>query len=112
MAVESSKESGQEHIESLIDDLIRDILNEAGASSRSAVRDIVPAAALIETAIATPQGVSRTSPLERVLLAEAFAAALAEALAPALAEMIAPRVLKVLEQSATAKQAGKGKETK
>ena len=36
--------------------------------------------------------------LERLVLAEAFAAELADALAPALAEQLAPRLLKSLEE--------------
>jgi hypothetical protein len=111
MAAESHKDTGQDQAESLIDDLIRDILNEAGASSRSAVGGRAPMAALFETAIASPRAASRASMLERLLLAEAFASALAEALAPALAEVLAPRVMKVLEQSTTGESAGKGSAT-
>jgi hypothetical protein len=108
MAAESSKEAGHDQAESLIDDLIRDILNEAGASSKPAGGGRTPVAALIETAIASPGVASRTSTLERLLLAEALASALAEALAPALAEMLAPRVMKLLEPSTTGESAGKG----
>jgi hypothetical protein len=108
MADESSREPGQDHVESLIDDVIRDILNEAGASTKSAVRGRASTAALIETAIAAPRVGSRTSTLERLLLTEAFAVALAEALAPALAEVLAPRVMKVLERSTPGEPAGKG----
>jgi hypothetical protein len=109
MAAESSRETGQDHIESMIDDVIRDILNEAGASSKAAVRGRTSTAALIETAIAAPLVMSRPSTLERVLLAEAFASALAEALAPALAEVLAPSIMKTLERSTTGEAAGKGR---
>ena len=104
MAAESSKETGHDHAESLIDDLIRDILNEAGVSAKPAGGSRTPMAALIETAIASPGVASRTSTLEKLLLAEALASSLAEALAPALAEMLAPRVIKVLELSTTGKE--------
>ena len=107
MAAESSKGTGQDQAESLIDDLIREILSEAGGSSESAVRGRTPAASLIETVFASPQAASRTSMLERLLLAEAFASVLAEALAPALAEALAPRVMKVLEQSTTGESVDK-----
>jgi hypothetical protein len=107
MAGDSSKENGHDKAESLIDDLIRDILNEAGASSRSAPGGMGPMAALLETAIASPRAASQTSILERLLLAETFASALAGALAPALAEALAPRVMKVLEQSTTEQSAEK-----
>jgi hypothetical protein len=110
MPAESSKEPGQDHVESLIDDVIRDILNEASVSAKSAVRGRASTAALIETAIATPQTGSRASILERVLLAEAFAGALADALAPALADMLAPRVMKLLEQSMASEPDGTGRE--
>jgi hypothetical protein len=107
MAGEPSRESGHDPIESLIDDVIRDILNEAGASTKAAVRGMTPAAALIETAMATPRGAMRTSMLERVLVAEAFATVLADALAPALAEALAPKIIKALEHSTTGEFPGK-----
>ena len=108
MVAESSRETGQEHIESLIDDVIRDILNEAGTASKGAIRGGASTTALIEAAIAVPRDASQTSTLERLLLAEALASALAEALAPALAEVLAPRVMKVLERSAPGEPSGKG----
>jgi hypothetical protein len=111
MAAESSKEPGQDHVESLIDDLIRDILNEAGGFSKSAGGGRMPTATLIETAIASPRAGSRTSMLERLLLAEAFASALANAIAPALADALAPRVMKVLEESMSGDMPGKGSQT-
>src|SRR5690349_7795373 len=105
MAAESSKETGHDQVESLIDDLIRDILNEAGASAKPAGGGRTPMAALIETAIASPGVASRTSTLERLLLAETLASALADALAPALAELLASRVMKVLDPATTGKGA-------
>jgi hypothetical protein len=98
MAADHSREAGDDPAEALIDDLIRDILNEAGQSPRTAARGRAPAAALIETAvISSPGGVSRMKTLDRLLLAEAVASALAEALAPALAEALAPRIMNILE---------------
>jgi hypothetical protein len=89
MAAESP-ETGQDQLESLIDDLIRekkaDLIEAAGALSRPA---------------------PRTSMLERLLLAEAVASVLADALAPALAEAFAPKVLERLEQLTTGESAGK-----
>ena len=98
MAGESSKESTADQIESLIDDLIRDIFNETGRSSGSPMRGMATTAALFETAFGSTRGANRTSMLERVLLTEAFAAELADALAPALAEQLTPRLIKVMEQ--------------
>lgn len=103
-----SRETGQDQAESSIDELIRDILNDAGVSPESGVRGRTPAASLIETVIANPRGRSHASTLERLLLAEAVASALAEALAPALAEALAPHVMKVMEQSAKTEPADKG----
>jgi hypothetical protein len=108
MPAESSREPGQDHIESLIDDVIRDILNEAGASSKAAIRGRASTAALIETGIAAPRVTSPISTLERALLAEAFASALAEALASALAEVLVPSITKVLDRSTSGEAAEKG----
>lgn len=94
MAGESSKEPGEDRVESLIDDLISDILSESGGAAESSVRGT---AALFETAFGPPKG-ARVSALDRLLLAEAFASELAEALAPALAAQLAPRLMKALER--------------
>lgn len=88
MAAESP-ETGQDQLESLIDDLIRE------------------KADLIEAASALSRPASRTSALERLLLAEAVASALADVLAPTLAEAFAPKVLERLEQLTTGESAGK-----
>jgi hypothetical protein len=89
MAAESP-ETGQDQLESLIDDLIRE-----------------KKADLIEAASALSRTPSRTSALERLLLAEAVASALADALAPTLAEAFAPKVLERLEQLTTGESTGK-----
>jgi hypothetical protein len=107
MAVESSKETGEDQVDSLIDDLIRDILNESGASSESSVRGMATTAALLEMAFGSTGGASRTSMVERLLLAQAFASELADALAPALAEQLAPRLMKALEHVMTVESASK-----
>ncbi len=101
MAVESSKELGEDEVESLVDDLIRDILNESGGSAESPVHGMATTAALFETAFGSTRDAARISVLERLLLAQAFAAELADALAPALAEQLAPRLLKSLEMYTT-----------
>jgi hypothetical protein len=107
MAVESSKETVDDEVESLIDELIGDILNGSGVSPESSGRGLATTAALFETAFGSPKGASRISMLERLLVAEAFAAEVAEALAPALAERLAPRLLKALEQFMTTEAASK-----
>lgn len=97
MPVESSKESGEDQVEALIDELIRDILSEPGTSAESSMRGMATAA-LLDSALGSMRGAARASMLERLLLAEAFASQLAEALAPALAEQLAPRLMKAIEQ--------------
>jgi hypothetical protein len=108
MAVESSKETGEHEVESLVDDLIRDILNESGVSPESSQRGgMTTTAALFETAFGSKRGAPRISMLESLLLAQAFAAELADALAPALAEQLTPRLLKALEPYLTTETAAK-----
>jgi hypothetical protein len=107
MAVESSKDAGEDQVESLIDDLIQDILNESGVSAESSTRGMATTAALLETVLGRTRGASRISMLERLLVAEAFAGELADALAPALAEQLAPRLMKALEQFTTTEEADK-----
>lgn len=103
MAAESSKEASEDRVESLIDDLIYDILSEPSAAAEPSVRD---AAALFERAFGPVKG-ARISTVERVVLAEAFASELAETLAPALAAQLAPRLLKALERLTTDEGAGR-----
>jgi hypothetical protein len=107
MAVESTKDSGEDQVESLIDDLIRDILSDTGVPAESSTRGMTTTAALLETVVGPTRGASRISMLERLLVAEAFAAELADALAPALAEQLAPRLMKALEQTMTTEEAGR-----
>jgi hypothetical protein len=99
MAAESSsREASKDQMESVIDDLIRDILHEPGASPDGPGRDMAATAAVLEQVLGGGRGRSRTGTVERLLLAEAFAAELADALAPALADRLAPRLIKALEQ--------------
>ena len=107
MAEASSKQATDEQVESLIDDLIGEIFNEPRASSESPARGMATAAALFETAFGSTRGASRTSMVERILVAEAFAGELAEALAPALAEQLAPRLMQAMEQLTTREAAAK-----
>jgi hypothetical protein len=106
MAGESAKSAGHDQADSLIDELIREILNEPGRSPESAPGGPSPAA-LLETAFASTMASSKISPLERLLIAEAFGSALAEALAPALAEQLTPRLMKHLDQAMVGRSAGK-----
>jgi hypothetical protein len=72
MAEESRKEPGPESAESLIDDLISDILADAGKSTHAAVRG-GPLAALMEVVTASPsRSKSRVSMIERLLLAQSI----------------------------------------
>jgi hypothetical protein len=98
MAVESSKGTSQDQVESLVDELMRDIFKDSGVFSESSARGMANSAALFEQAFGPGRAGSRASVLERILIAEAFAAELAETLAPALAEQLAPRLVKALEQ--------------
>ena len=89
----------QEPIESLIDDAIRAIFEEAG-TSRGA-HGSTSAAPLLDAVLsaAPARGGARGSALERVLLAKTLADALADALATALSAALAPRIMNILERS-------------
>jgi len=104
----SVKESGPDMADSLINDLIRDILSEPGGLSDSVSRGKASTAALLETALASMLASSKISMIERLVLAEAFASAFAEALAPALAESLAPRLIRYLQQAERIEPTGKG----
>src|SRR3954454_11621657 len=100
---ESSSPGEPQHdpIDSLIDELIIDILNEAGQAAkprgrgRSSLTGTAPS--LQDVLSMVPRGAASAPLLERVLLAEALAGALADALAPALAQALAPRIMKLIE---------------
>lgn len=93
--------------ESVIDDAIRNILSESGASTKARARggDLMEALSEMTRASAS-RAESRTSSVERLLLAQIYASALADALAPALAEALAPEIMKVMEQHVPDTQPG------
>ena len=102
MAAESRNEAEHDPVESLIDDVIHDILSSASQQPKPTTRR--PMVALIESALSsTSRTVSRTSALERLLMTQFIASALADALAPALAEILAPEIMKAVEQYPTGK---------
>ena len=108
MADEPAQDTGRA-TETLIDEVIRAILNEAAGSSEAGGRGKASATTLLETAaLASTLTSSRTPVLERALIAEALGAAMAEALAPALADQLAPRLMKYLEESMTSQSSDKG----
>ena len=108
MADEPSKGTGHDQPESLIDEAIRAILNDAAGSSESSAHGKGTATTLLETAaLVSTLANSRMSTIERFLLTEAIGTAMAEALAPALAEQLIPRLLKYQEDG-IASQSGKG----
>ncbi len=100
---ESSSPNEPQHdpVEGLIDELIVDILNEAGQAAklrgrgRSSSTGTAPS--LHDVLSTVPRGAASVSLIERVLIAEALAGALADALAPALAQALAPRIMKLIE---------------
>lgn len=99
MAPEQTGNSAEHNpLESVIDDLIRDILGDAGQPTKTRARGGDPMTSLIETALAsTSRTTSKSATVERLLLAQVFSSALADALAPALAEALAPEIMKALE---------------
>lgn len=97
MVGESSRETAEGQVETLIDDLISEIFRESGASAESSMRGMVTTAALLQTAFGSAR-TSKVPVFERLFLAQAFATELADALAPALAEQLTPRLLKSLEE--------------
>ncbi|MFI7134888.1 hypothetical protein ACIBQ1_55140 [Nonomuraea sp. NPDC050153] len=99
MAPEQTGNSSEHNpLESMIDDLIRDILSESGQTTKARARGVDPMASLIESALAsTSRTASKASPMERLLLTQVLSSALADALAPALADVLAPEIMKSLE---------------
>jgi hypothetical protein len=106
MAAASTKETGhsggrQDPVESFTDDLIREFLDQASQSAKSAGRDKGDMSALLEAVMTSSRGPSRASALdsmlERLLIAQMFASELSKAIAPALAESLTPEIMKSLE---------------
>jgi hypothetical protein len=102
---------GTQPVDSLIDDLILDILNDAGRMPAAAGgAKTRPSSGTLESMMVglAPKLGPGTPLVERVLLAEALAGALADALAPPLAAAIAPRILALMdggEEAGTQKRA-------
>ncbi|WP_433513958.1 hypothetical protein ACQP2T_62165 [Nonomuraea sp. CA-143628] len=96
---EAAEPTEHDPVDSLIDDVIRDILNEASQSTKVLARGGDSMAALIETALTSgTHAMPKASTIERLLLAQVLASALADSLAPALADALTPEIMKVLEQ--------------
>jgi hypothetical protein len=107
MAGVPAQDTGQ-NAESLIDDAIRAILNDAGDSPEGTGFGKGSMTGFLETtALASSLTGGKTSTVERLLIAEVIGSAMAEALAPALAEQLAPRLMKYLEET-LASQGGEG----
>ena len=112
MATETpaSNDPGQHPpVDTLIDELISEILNstDAGQPAASGGRDRSPSpASLFDTVRSTMAGAGGGTPMvERVLLAEALAGVLADAIAPALAGALASRIMRALEPTGAAEPA-------
>ncbi|GAA3236408.1 hypothetical protein ACFO1B_25485 [Dactylosporangium siamense] len=97
--VPNDPDQSHQHVETLIDELILEILDNADQSQKVTGRGRSPApGGLLEGVRSTMmRGRSGGSTLERMLIAEALAGVLADAIAPALAEVLAPRIMKVLD---------------
>jgi hypothetical protein len=91
----SRNEPQRDRVESLIDELIVDILNEAGQAAKPSSTGTAPS--LHDVLSMVPRGTASAPLIERVLIAEALAGALADALAPALAQALAPRIMQLIE---------------
>ena len=100
---------GHDQAESLIDELIRAILAQAGGSPEATAPGKASAASLLEIALASTLASPSSSALERYLIAQAFASAVAEALAPRLAELLAPRLMEHIERVMASEPSGRGR---
>ncbi|GAA2633404.1 hypothetical protein GCM10010399_77340 [Dactylosporangium fulvum] len=98
MAADGTSKEPTDPVESLIDDAIREILEEAGSSRAAARGRSAPNMLDVVMSAMPARGAARAPMLERLLIAEAMAGALADALAPALAAALAPRIMKLLDQ--------------
>ncbi|MFI6803258.1 hypothetical protein [Streptosporangium canum] len=98
MAEENGRPTDTDPMDALIDDLICDILSEAGHSTKARARGRDPLTALIETAFTPSRATPGASGIEKLLITQLLTSALADALAPALAEALAPEIMKVLQQ--------------
>ncbi|MEU8976080.1 hypothetical protein AB0D11_44100 [Streptomyces monashensis] len=110
MAAESGEKSERDPLESFVDEVFEEIVRDAGIPHNGTGvkhgKDPV-AGALMEAAVAVlSQPPSRSSELERMLLAQTLATALAESLAPALADVLASEIMKVLNHHAASRTGG------
>ncbi|MER6028359.1 hypothetical protein [Streptomyces sp. NPDC001851] len=110
MAAESGEKSERDPLGSFIDEIFEEIVRDAGIPHTGTGgrhgKDPL-AGALMDAAVALlSQPPSRSSELERVLLAQALATALAESLAPALADVLASEIMKVLNHHAASQRGG------
>ncbi|ARP71488.1 hypothetical protein LK07_18910 [Streptomyces pluripotens] len=114
MAAESGEKSERDPLETFVDEIFEEIVRDAGIPHTGTGikhgKDPM-AGALMEAAVAfLSKPPSRSSEVERVLLAQTLATALAESLAPALADALASEIMKVLNHHA-ASQGGGAHET-
>lgn len=110
MAAESGDKSERDPLGNFVDEIFEEIVRDAGITHTGMGikhgKDPL-AGALMEAAVAfLSQPSSRSSELERVLLAQTLATALAESLAPALADVLASEIMKVLNHHAASRQGG------
>lgn len=114
MAAESGDKSERDPLGNFVDEIFEEIVRDAGIPHNGTgvkhAKDPL-AGALMEAAVAfLAQPSSRSSELERMLLAQTLATALAESLAPALSEVLASEIMKVLDHHAASRRGG-AKET-
>ncbi|MEU8028001.1 hypothetical protein AB0C13_05095 [Streptomyces sp. NPDC049099] len=110
MAAESGDKSERDPLGAFVDEIFEEIVRDAGIPHTGTGvkhgKDPL-AGALMEAAVAfLSQPPSRSSELERVLLAQTLATALAESLAPALADVLASEIMKVLNHHAASRSGG------
>ncbi|MER6333747.1 hypothetical protein ABT298_31365 [Streptomyces sp. NPDC001034] len=110
MAAESGDKSERDPLGAFVDEIFEEIMRDAGISHAGTGvkygKDPL-AGALMEAAVTfLSQPPSRSSELERVLLAQTLATALAESIAPTLADALASEIMKVLNHHAASHQSG------
>jgi hypothetical protein len=93
----SDAENNAEHIDSMLDEIIKNFVTEAKGNPQ---RDDPLAAAMTDGAmVAMSRLTVRASELEKALLAQILARWIAEALAPELARTLAPEILTILSRA-------------
>lgn len=92
----SDANPNHEHIDSLLDQIIKDFMTDTGAEPH---REDSLSAAIAEGAmVMLSRYASRASAFEKAVLADMLAHEIAEALAPALARAVAPEILAALNR--------------